>query len=179
MEYIVTILTIVGSAVTALLVAYFTARWQVSSSIKTKASERRFDMYDRAIEMLVQLEQDPVLSLDEAFLARWYLLARNLRSYASKKVADAVDPLVDALRDNYKSFEKAQEELHGEWFEGEPIYSDDGLYSDVAYRLVRGEYWEYTEELNKLSARSSISPNTIESSIEKITDVIRKDCGLG
>ena len=175
---IVAVATSLVSIVGALLVAFLTARWQVRASDKVKASERRYALYDQAVEMLLQLEKDPALSLDDAFLSRWYLLVGRTGVYASKAVASEVAEFGNRLRDNFEAFEASQAKLHDRWFESEDICSEDGRYHDIYYRLVGGEEWQYDEARRQLQEQSWISSAEIADAVESVSCAIRKECGL-
>ena len=175
----IAVLTSLISIMGALLVAYVTAWLQVVALDKTRSTDRRFALYDQAIEMIMELEKRPALSLDDAFLSRWYLLAGRFKVYGSKTIVDLMVTFADRLRCNRADYEVERIKLHDQWFVKEDVVSEDGNSHDVLERFLGAEYWEYEDGCTQLCARWELPAGEIGAAAEQIVSAIRKECGIG
>lgn len=173
----ISVATAVIAIVGSLLVAYCTARWQIRAAERDRGINRKYEIYDEFIKAISDLSLNLSLSLKEGYLIRVYSLSGMMRSYASRDMAMEAERFVTMLRDNYASYTQELDRLHGQWFEGEPQYTMDGVYCGVEEVLVNGDNEGYEKECANLASQSALSADEVHNVLVRVSNHIRKEVG--
>ena len=171
---VITMISVLGS----LVVAYVTSRRQITVAERNKGNERKFDVYDKLMRLLSELNMDSAKSLNIGFLAEWYALSGVVRAYASEEVANATEQFVDRLHNNYVAYQEKQNKLHGDWFEGEPEYTEDGTFCGMREVFIGDDYIGYEHKCEQLARVSVLDSQSIHEELVHISNMIRREVGL-
>ena len=124
------------------------------------------------------LNMDSAKSLNTAYLVELYAMSGVVRAYVSAPIAREVERFVNQLHENYAEYEKKQNDLHGNWFEGEPEYTFDGVYCGMREILINDDYEGYERDCERLASKSALDAKLIHEALTQVSNLIREEIGL-